>query len=121
MKEKFAGIVDFAELGDFIEAPMRTYSSGMWARLGFAVATDGRPDILLVDEVLAVGDEAFQRKCTERIDKYRREGTTFIMVSHNMDLIGGLSQRVAWIQHGHLHMLGDPETVIQAYHRNFQR
>lgn len=118
MQHKFASIVDFAELHEFIEAPIRTYSSGMWARLGFAVATDERPDILLVDEILAVGDEAFQRKCLARIRKYRQEGTSILLVAHNMDLIQDMCQRAAWLDHGELKACGDPAEVIRAYRQH---
>jgi len=115
MENKFQSILDFSELGEFIDAPMRTYSSGMWARLGFAVATDERPDILIVDEVLAVGDEAFQRKCFARINRFREEGTTILLVAHNMELIQQMCQRAAWLHHGELKSLGEPDEVIQAY------
>ncbi len=85
MEEKFPRIVDFAELGDFIEAPLRTYSSGMWARLGFAVATETQPEVLIVDEILSVGDEAFQHKSLERIQSFQADGATILLVSHSMD------------------------------------
>lgn len=115
MEQNFQRIVDFAELGEFIEAPIRTYSSGMWARLGFAVATDERPDILLVDEILAVGDEHFQQKCTKRIQQYREEGTTILLVAHNMELIQSMCQRVVWLDHGHIAAIGQPAEVVRAY------
>jgi len=115
MEEKFTRIVDFAELGDFIDAPMRTYSSGMWARLGFAVATDVSPDILIIDEALAVGDEAFQRKSTARMQEFLNQGATILVVSHNMDLIEKMCRQVAWLHHGHLMQVGEPGAVIQAY------
>ena len=100
MDAKFERIVEFAELGDFIEAPLRTYSSGMWARLGFAVATDTQPEVLIVDEVLSVGDEAFQRKSFERIQSFREQGATILLVSHNMDAIENMCQRAVWLDHG---------------------
>ena len=81
MENKLNDIVEFSGLTDFIDAPMRTYSSGMWARLGFSVATNSQPDILLIDEVLAVGDEAFQMKCDERISSYQKSGTTVFKLS----------------------------------------
>ena len=90
----------FAELGSFIDAPLRTYSSGMAARLGFAVATAWQPDILLVDEVLAVGDEAFQRKCHVRMQGFRDAGATVLMVAHDMNTIMELCGRAAWLEHG---------------------
>ncbi len=115
MEEKFDRIVAFAELADFIDAPMRTYSSGMWARLGFAVATDVNPDILIVDEVLAVGDEAFQQKSFTRMMEFRSLGTTILFVSHNMALVEMLCHRAAWIDHGLLKGIGPAKDVIQAY------
>ena len=115
MEEKFNRIVDFAELWDFIDSPMRTYSSGMWARLGFAVATDVQPDILIVDEVLSVGDEAFQRKSYERIQDFRDQGASILLVSHNMSTIATMCHRVAFLDHGQLKAIGEPEKVIQIY------
>ena len=115
MAEKFDRIVDYAELWDFIDAPLRTYSSGMVARLGFAVATDSQPDVLIVDEVLSVGDESFQNKCRARMDTFRRNGTTVLLVSHSMDLIASMCQRVAWLDHGQLKVVGEPAEVISAY------
>jgi ABC-type polysaccharide/polyol phosphate transport system ATPase subunit len=99
MDARFKDIVDFAELWDFIEAPLRTYSSGMWARLGFAVATDSKPDILIVDEILSVGDEAFQRKSLARVNSYREQGAAILLVSHNMAVIESMCQRSAWLDH----------------------
>jgi len=115
MDEKFNRIVEFAELENFIDAPMRTYSSGMWARLGFAVATDSQPEILLVDEVLAVGDEQFQLKCFERIESFQKKGTTIIIVAHNMDTISQKCDRVCWIDRGEAKFVGSPDEAIQKY------
>jgi ABC-2 type transport system ATP-binding protein/lipopolysaccharide transport system ATP-binding protein len=115
MNHCFQDILDFSELKDFIDAPLRTYSSGMYARLGFAVATAHQPDILIIDELLGVGDEAFQHKCMNRIAKYREGGTTILLVSHSMDPIEALCQRVVWIDHGRIAMIGSPEKVIAAY------
>jgi ABC-type polysaccharide/polyol phosphate transport system ATPase subunit len=115
MDAKFQGIVDFAELWDFIDAPLRTYSSGMWARLGFSVATDVDPDILIIDEVLSVGDEAFQRKSMERINTFKEQGVTILFVSHNMDVIESMCQRTAWIDQGLLQIVGETSEVIAAY------
>ena len=108
-------IIDFAELGNFIEAPLRTYSSGMAARLGFAVATAWRPEILLVDEVLAVGDEAFRRKCDARMQSYRAGGTTTLLVTHTMQTIASLCTRAAWLEHGKILSMGPPDQVIKDY------
>jgi ABC-2 type transport system ATP-binding protein/lipopolysaccharide transport system ATP-binding protein len=118
MQQKYARIVQFADLEGYIEAPMRTYSSGMWARLGFAVATDERPDILLVDEILAVGDAGFQRKCFDRIRQFQEEGTTIILITHNMPQAQGLCSRVAWLHHGKLQTWGEPAKVIETYLKN---
>ncbi len=119
MEEKFQNIVDFAELWEFIDAPIRTYSSGMWARLGFAVATDVKPDILIIDEVLSVGDEFFQRKSAARMQEFRDQGATILLVSHNLASIEQMCHRAAWLDHGHLMEVGKPEAVIEAY-RNHQ-
>ena len=115
MEEKFKRIVDFAELWDFIDAPIRTYSSGMLARLGFAVATDVRPDILIIDEVLAVGDESFQRKSAERMQSFRDQGATILLVSHNMTTIEAMCLRAAWIDHGQLKGVAEVGEIIRKY------
>ena len=115
MEEKLEGIVDFAELWDFIDVPLRTYSSGMWARLGFAVATDVEPDILLIDEVLSVGDESFKRKSSARMQEFRDRGATIILVSHDMEMIQNMCNRAAWLDHGQLKVIGAVNEVIQAY------
>jgi homopolymeric O-antigen transport system ATP-binding protein len=119
MDERFNHIVDYAELWDFIDAPMRTYSSGMWARLGFAVATDVNPDILIIDEVLSVGDESFQHKSAARMQEFRQLGATILFVSHNMTVVEEMCHRVAWLDHGRLMEVGFPTDVIRAY-RDFQ-
>jgi ABC-2 type transport system ATP-binding protein len=116
MQEKYDQIVEFSELGEFINAPIRTYSSGMYARLGFSVATASQPDVLLVDEILSVGDEAFQMKCAARIDTFRQQGTPILLVSHNMATIEAMCQRAAWLDHGTLKAIGEPVQVIRAYH-----
>ncbi len=115
MAKKFDQIVDFAELWDFIDAPIRTYSSGMWARLGFAVATDVDADILIVDEVLSVGDDSFQRKSAERIEAFREKGVTILLVTHNMALVKKLCQRAAWLDQGKLVDVGSVEVVVDHY------
>jgi ABC-type polysaccharide/polyol phosphate transport system ATPase subunit len=119
MERKFDRIVDFAELWDFIDAPVRTYSSGMYARLGFAIATDVNPDILLIDEVLAVGDEAFQKKSEARLQEFRNQRTTILLVSHSMDAIERMCQRAAWIDQAELKAVGSSKDVIQAYREHF--
>ena len=118
MDEKFQEIVDFAELWDFIDAPLRTYSSGMWARLGFAVATDVDPQVLIVDEILSVGDEAFQRKSLARIQSFHDQGVTILLVSHNMGVIQTMCQRAAWLDHGRLKAIGETKEVIEAYRQS---
>ncbi len=115
INNKFDSIVEFSGLNNFIDAPIRTYSSGMWARLGFAVATATRPDILLVDEVLAVGDEGFQKKCFDRIEDFRNHGTTIVIVAHNMQTIRDRCSRVSWLDHGNLKFTGNPEEAIDMY------
>ncbi|MDD2695575.1 MAG: ABC transporter ATP-binding protein [Anaerolineales bacterium] len=118
MDARFDHIVDFAELWDFIDAPLRAYSSGMWARLGFAVAIDAEPQILIVDEILSVGDEAFQRKSLARIQGFQEQGVTILLVSHNMGVIESLCQRAAWLDHGRLQAIGEAREVIRAYRQS---
>jgi ABC-type polysaccharide/polyol phosphate transport system ATPase subunit len=108
-------IVEFAEIGEFIDAPLRTYSTGMVTRLGFAVATAQRPEILLLDEVLSVGDIGFQEKCKARIDDFRRQGTTIILISHSPQLLRDTCARAAWLDHGHLRGSGAVDDVLAAY------
>jgi ABC-type polysaccharide/polyol phosphate transport system ATPase subunit len=115
MQEKFDRIVDFAELWDFIDVPQRNYSSGMTARLGFAIATDVEPDILLLDEVLSVGDEAFQRKSLSRMLNFREMGATIILVSHNLDTILGMCQRTVWLDQGQVKEHGETGDVVESY------
>jgi ABC-2 type transport system ATP-binding protein/lipopolysaccharide transport system ATP-binding protein len=111
----FDKIVDFAELAEFIEAPLRTYSTGMTARLGFAVATAIRPEILLVDEVLSVGDSRFQQKCLDRMYGFQSQGTTVVIVSHSMATIETFCSRAMWLDHGEMQACGDVSEVIQHY------
>lgn len=113
--ERERDIIDFAELHEFIDAPLRAYSSGMQTRLGFSVAVHTDAEILLVDEVLAVGDEAFQEKCFARIDRLKREGRTILFVSHEMSDVLRVATRVIWLEHGRVRMDGDPETVVERY------
>jgi lipopolysaccharide transport system ATP-binding protein len=115
MLEKFPRIVEFSELGDFIDAPLRTYSSGMSARLGFAVATDTQPDILIVDEVLSIGDEAFQHKSYERILSIKAQGATILLVSHSMSMIESICQRAAWLHRGQILCLDNAKVVVDQY------
>jgi ABC-2 type transport system ATP-binding protein len=111
----FLSIVKFAELEEFIDAPLRTYSSGMLARLGFAVATAKVPDILILDEVLSVGDIAFQEKSGDRIKDFQNYGATTIYVSHNMESVEKMCDRVAWLDHGKLMQVGVPVDIISLF------
>jgi len=113
--ELFDQIIDFAELRESIEAPIRTYSSGMLARLGFSVATAQMPDILIVDEVLSVGDIAFQEKCNARIRDFREKGATILLVSHDMGNIKRMCSRAAWLSHGEIIQVGSAEDVVKQF------
>lgn len=115
MEEKLDPILAFAGLEDFIDTPLRTYSSGMAARLGFAVATEIDPDVLLVDEVLAVGDLGFQQKCLERMNNFRRQGKTMIFVSHDMEQVPAVCDRVVLLHDGAVLAEGKPDAVIARY------
>lgn len=113
--EHFDQIVDFAELRDFLDMPIKNYSSGMVARIAFAIATVITPDILIVDEILSVGDFLFQEKCEKRINELMAGGTTIVIVSHSIDQIERLCDRVMWIEKGNLKMIGDTAEVCEAY------
>jgi len=115
MQEKFDRIVAFSELSEFIDAPVRTYSSGMKVRLGFAIASDVDPDILLVDEVLSVGDEAFQEKSRARLGSFRARGVTILYVTHDLNGIGGLCGRAILLERGAVLSSGEVDVVIGAY------
>ena len=106
---KYDRIVEFSELRDFIDAPLKNYSSGMIARLGFSVATEVDPDILIIDEVLAVGDAQFKTKSKERILQFRKKGITILFVSHDMDEVRSLYSKVLWLDHGYMKMIGDAD------------
>ncbi|MBT3389359.1 MAG: ABC transporter ATP-binding protein [Chloroflexi bacterium] len=112
---QFDAIVDFAEIDEFIDAPLRTYSTGMVARLGFAVATSIRPQILLIDEVLSVGDTAFQEKCLARMRAFQSQGTTIVLVSHSMGRVQEFCQRALWLSGGQVAALGDVAGVVELY------
>ena len=115
LDEKFDEIVEFSELQNFLDVPLKNYSSGMVARIGFAIATITKPDILIADEVLSVGDFLFQQKCEKRMQELMAGGTTVILVSHSIEQIERMCSKVAWLSHGHLKMNGDTETVCAAY------
>jgi ABC-type polysaccharide/polyol phosphate transport system ATPase subunit len=112
---RFDAIVAFAELEDFIEAPVKTYSSGMYVRLGFAVAIHVDPDVLLIDEVLAVGDEAFTHKCLDKFAELRRRGRTVLLVTHSLDMVTRFCDEALWLDAGVIRAHGDPKRVIDAY------
>lgn len=115
MKEKYDEILDFAELRDFEHVAIKNFSSGMIARLGFSIATLVRPDILIVDEILAVGDAPFQKKCEARIAEMMAGGTTVLIVSHSIDQIDRLCSRVLWLDHGQVKRLGDAHEICEEY------
>jgi lipopolysaccharide transport system ATP-binding protein len=117
MRRRLDRIVEWSELTDFIDAPMRTYSTGMAARLAFSVASDVDPDILLVDEVFAVGDERFQMKCQERMENFRKSGKTILFVSHALSQVRETCQRAVWIHEGRVMRDGDAATITEAYHQ----
>jgi ABC-type polysaccharide/polyol phosphate transport system ATPase subunit len=120
MEARFDRIVDFSEIGDFIDMPVKNYSSGMQARLGFAVAQDVEPDLLIIDEVLAVGDERFQAKCRARIQEFRAAGVTFVYVTHSLDAAQALCPRAAVLHHGRL-MFDGPIEAAWARYRELER
>lgn len=111
--EKMPAIIAFSELGDFIDEPVRVYSSGMLARLGFSVISQADPDILIIDEVLAVGDAAFQRKCLDTINDFKHKGVTILFVSHNMHDVCAVCDKVIWIENHHLQDIGLPEDITK--------
>lgn len=115
IKERLDEIIAFSELKEFIDQPIRTYSTGMIARLGFSVVLAAEPDILLVDEVLAVGDMAFQRKCLDRMMKFKERGVTVVLVSHEMESIRMMCDKVIWLENHSVKMIGEPEDVIGKY------
>ena len=119
VEEKSDAIIEFSELEEFIDQPIRTYSSGMLARLGFSVAVHCDPDILLVDEVLAVGDQDFQKKCIEKMLVFKQERKTIVFVSHNSDEILKVCDRAIWIDQGIVYRDGQPDEVINEYIKNY--
>lgn len=115
MMKKYDSIVEFSELKDFINTPLKNFSSGMLSRLGFAIAVDVKPDLLLVDEVLSVGDFNFRQKCQRKIEELLSNGTTLIYVSHNMEEVIRLCKNALWIKDNHMHMYGNSEEVVNGY------
>lgn len=117
MQDHFDEIIDFSELHNFVDVAVKNYSSGMVARLAFSIATIVKSDILIVDEILSVGDFLFQQKCEKRIRSLMEGGTTVIIVSHSLEQIERLCKHVLWLEHGQMKMLGDTKTVCDAYKR----
>jgi len=115
VKERLASIVAFAELEQFVDNPVRTYSGGMQTRLAFSVAVHTDPEILLVDEVLAVGDLAFQQKCLDRIQEFKNQGCAILLVSHETPLVEDICDEVLWLENGRVAAIGDPKAVVQQY------
>ena len=113
--KRFDEIVEFAEMEDFIDAPVKTYSSGMYMRLGFAVAINVDPDVLLVDEVLAVGDEGFSLKCLDKFSEFKRRGKTILLVTHGLSMVERFCDEALWINSGKKRLVGDPKRVVQMY------
>ncbi len=115
MQEKYDSIVEFAELKEFMNTPIKNFSSGMLSRLGFAIAVDVQPDILLVDEVLSVGDINFRQKCHKKIEEMLANGTTLVYVSHNMNEVTKLCKNALWLKDNHAHMYGPSKDVVAKY------
>ncbi|CAI1720648.1 ABC transporter ATP-binding protein [Serratia proteamaculans] len=115
LKQRLDKIVEFSELGEFIDEPIRVYSSGMLAKLGFSVITQVDPDILIIDEVLAVGDIAFQRKCLSTINEFKKKGVTILFVSHNLEDVEKICDKVIWIEDHKMREIGDAHAVISQY------
>lgn len=117
MEEHFNSIIDFAELWEFVDVPVKNYSSGMVARLGFAIATETKADVLIVDEVLSVGDFRFQEKCEKRIAEMMEGGTTLLFVSHSTKQVRQLCRKAVWLKKGKIQMVGDVDEVCDAYEK----
>lgn len=115
MQERYDSIVEFSELQEFMNTPIKNFSSGMLSRLGFAIAVDVQPDILLVDEVLSVGDFNFRQKCQKKIEEMLDNGTTLVYVSHNMNEVTRLCKHALWLKDNHMHMYGKSEDVVKEY------
>ncbi len=115
--KKYEEIVEFAELGDYMHIPIKNFSSGMVARLGFAIAIDVNPDILLVDEILSVGDENFRQKCARKVNELREKGVTFVIVSHNMGQVKALCQKAIWIENSEVMAYGNVNEVCEKYQK----
>lgn len=115
VEKKFKDIVDFAELWEFIDQPVKHYSSGMYLRLAFAVAVHTDPEILLIDEILAVGDASFQAKCMAKMHEYREQGRTIIIVTHAMETVSSFCERAVFLKQGQVQIMGEAKSVVEAY------
>jgi ABC-type polysaccharide/polyol phosphate transport system ATPase subunit len=115
MRARIGSIASFADIGRFLDAPLRTYSAGMIARLAFAVATSVDADILLIDEALGVGDAEFQSRCAARMDEFRAQGVTFVVVSHDVQRLSAMSDRVLWLDAGRVSAIGAPQEIVARY------
>ena len=120
VKSKMDDIIEFSELGDFIEQPLRMYSSGMLARLGFSVIAHLDSEILLIDEILAVGDLGFQKKCLDKMMSFKSNGTTIVLGSHSMQDVKRICDRVMWIDSQSVRMIGKPDDVVENYNRQHE-
>ena len=118
IESRLAEIIEFAELSSFIDSPLRTYSSGMVARLGFSVSTTWQPEILILDEILSVGDEAFRNKCKVRMAKYRDAGTTQLLVTHDSSTVEALCARAVWLDHGEIKAIGPAHEIVSMYRQS---
>ena len=121
IEEKFDDIVSFSELQDFLDVPVKNYSSGMRSRLGFSVATSAKADILIADEVLSTGDKAFQKKCENRMQELLDGGTTLLLVSHSSDTVRRMCRKAMWLDHGVVRMTGVTEEVVSAYEQSMDK
>ena len=119
--ERYDEIVAFAEIDDFLATPAKYYSSGMTARLAFSVAVCCKPDVLLLDEVLSVGDERFRQRCIERISRFQSEGGTLVFVSHDLELVTQMCSRAVWISNGKVRLVGQVNEVVEAYSSDAHR
>ncbi len=115
IEQRINQIIDFSELEEFIDSPVRNFSSGMYMRLAFAVAINLRPDILLIDEILSVGDTAFQKKCLDKISEFQQQGVTIVLVSHDLKTIAKLCNLVVWLKQGEISEIGPTQQVLDAY------
>lgn len=118
INDSYQEILDFSEIGDFINVPVKFYSSGMVARLAFSIALSIDPDILLLDEVLAVGDEQFRKKCWNRLTSHQANGGTLLIVTHDLDTVKNICDKVIWLEKGSFRMIGEPDEVIEKYIAN---